>query len=133
MKIRIFRYSFTTWGTKNTLYALVYYFASYVKCELSTFRELFYILRKTLLSRFSWKLLALYAWKFISNETLISWIHSVFVLRVRWSLRELLPFKFYDFKTCKLFVIERRNHLKCDWWPLILKISQDQRSRSSKV
>ena len=37
---------------------------------------------------------AVHAWKFMHNETYISWWSSAFVLCVRWSLRELLPLKF---------------------------------------
>ena len=36
------------------------------------------------------------------------------------------------FKTRKLYVVETRNQLECVRWPLTLKISQGQRSRSSR-
>jgi hypothetical protein len=65
--------------------------------DLWPFTELFNILRKTLVSRSSWKQLTLHAWKFIYKKTLIRWRHCVFILCDRWSLRELLPLKLDKF------------------------------------
>ena len=65
--------------------------------DLRPFTELFDALRKTLVSRSSRKPLTLTAWKFIYNKILISWGNCAFVLRVQWTVRELLPLKLYNF------------------------------------
>jgi hypothetical protein len=65
--------------------------------DLWPFTELFNILQKALVSRSSQKPLTLYAWKFIYNKILISWGYCTFVVRVRWTVRELLPLKLYNF------------------------------------
>jgi hypothetical protein len=65
--------------------------------DLRPFTELFDTLRKTLVSRSSWIPLTLHVWKFMYDKTWNSWGHCAFVLRVRWSLRELLPLKLYNF------------------------------------
>jgi hypothetical protein len=58
-----------------------------------------------------------------------SWKHCSFVMSVRWSLRELLPLKLYNFY---VFVVERQNQLEYDKWHLTLKIGPGQSSRSSE-
>jgi hypothetical protein len=98
--------------------------------------EVIDILQNILVISLSRKPLTLQAWKFLYNKTMISWKHCSFVLHVRGSLREsYCTWNFIiftrKFKAHKLFVVERRNQLWCDQWPLTLKIGQGQRSRSS--
>jgi hypothetical protein len=65
--------------------------------DLRPFTELFDALRKYLVSRSSRKPLTLHAWKIIYGKTFIRWRHCAFVLRVQWTVRELLPLKLYNF------------------------------------
>jgi hypothetical protein len=50
-------------------------------------------LRKILVIGLSQKLFTLHAWKFWCKKIIISWKHCYFVLRVRWSIKDLLPLK----------------------------------------
>jgi hypothetical protein len=52
-------------------------------------------LAKNLVSESSRKPCMLHEWKFIYK--IFSWRHCAFVLRVQWTLRELLPLKLYNF------------------------------------
>ena len=74
---------------------------------------------------------AVHAWKFMYNETYISFC---IVFDDPWESYCPWNFKIFTqkFKTRKLFVVETRNQLECIWWPLTLKIGQGQRSRSSR-
>jgi hypothetical protein len=67
------------------------------KSELWTFPKLLNEMTKTLVISLFWKLHTVHAWKFIYDKNWISWRHCAFVLRVQWSLRELLPLKSYNF------------------------------------
>jgi hypothetical protein len=80
----------------------------------------------------------LHAWNIRYNKihVVTGWKHSVFVLHVWWPLRQLLPLELYFFseniKTCKLFVVKKRNEIEYKWH-LTWKICHGQRSRSSKL
>jgi hypothetical protein len=101
LKLRVFHNSFTSWDTYSAFYVLQSRYQRIIlhwrKMWTLTFYGVIRFFVKNIVSVSSRKQLMLHAWKLIYNKILISWRHCAFVLRVQWTLRELLPLKLYNF------------------------------------